>query len=78
MAGIGLKANISHASCFVSFQIGQLLAVNEKLQACVKELEYVLTAREVATPTGVEGTLEKLSEVVIQVLCFILPNIVEA
>lgn len=78
MAGIGLKANISHANCFVSFQIGQLLAENEKLQARVKELESALAAREVATPTGVEGALEKLSEVVIQVLCFTLLNIVEA
>jgi hypothetical protein len=69
VAGIGLKANISHASCFVSFQVGELLAENEKLQARVKELESALAAREVATPTDVEGALEKLSEVGIQVYC---------
>lgn len=69
MAGIGLKANISHATCFVSFQIEELLAENEKLQGRVKELESALATREVATPTDVEGALEELSEVSIQVYC---------
>lgn len=59
--------------------MGELLAENEKLQARVRELECALAAREVATPTGVKGALEKLSEVGIQVYCasFLL-SIVEA